>query len=76
MLSFHELEQYKELGYVGPFNIFDAKETNLITQKLRLEKTKLSYIWLFSSCQGLFLAVFSIFNPRKGTETFIKDLVG
>lgn len=49
MLSFHELEQYKELGYVGPFNIFDAKETNLITQKLRLEKIKLSVLKKISS---------------------------
>jgi hypothetical protein len=49
MLTVHELEQYQELGYVGPFNIFDAKETNLITQKLRLEKTKLSILKKISS---------------------------
>jgi hypothetical protein len=49
MLSVHELYQYQELGYVGPFNIFDAKETNLITQKLRIEKTKLSVFKKLSS---------------------------
>ncbi|MFK8186046.1 MAG: phytanoyl-CoA dioxygenase family protein, partial [Phormidesmis sp.] len=53
-LSDHDLQQYEELGYAGPFKLLESHEVEIMTRKLVAEKSKFFFRnRLFSRIPGL-----------------------